>query len=580
MAEKRKTRRASDAEILGLNKRTGKRTLQRGKRYSQYTVGNHIRTSAKVGNIYNHLNYASTDSTPYFVSTLSRYTALRDIRTDVVSKLANSEKAKYGVLANKLADKIAIPEENEILTFAGAINGDLGSSSDQVVMNLNSMALFVDGRNKTIQDYVNDLIDDLQTMYFRFIDSKGYQKTLVDQIIKDFEKDDIGDLTIAPTAEQRKGGSRAYRKEENTLKNYERSVSEILNILQSDELKMNDLLSVSQAMSFMYQAGAQSVGQTSGEGYADLAAFGELHKSFRDAAKKVEADIEKDTSKVSFKRGRNNFGIISEFATGYALMRVLQNVSSEHRYIKTKTKSIALDMKKGATDFGLEVLSGAKSETKGADYAITHGLDRMYVDSKQVGAKRAKKAGGLLYDAGTTVDFSEAFRGVISGKATASASVVKMYRAVAMNISANEGYNLLGRPEERLMLFNQSMTNEEVFDNKFFSDAIKDGSTTGHGYPVLVSVNGKFFKFSDVVRKIGDTKDFEADIDGSKGVELGSTVSTDAGKMYRSKMDIGKGKRMPGFSEQVPEVVEMARRVESTYNRENRRRVRFIINLR
>lgn len=580
MAKRRKTRRAADAEILGLNKRTGQRTLQRGKRYSQYTVGNHIRTSAKVGNIYNHLNYASTDSTPYFVSTLSRYTALRSIRKDVVNKLASNEKDKYGILANNLADKIAETEEPEILAFSSGINSDLGSTADQVVMNLNNMKLLIGKNRMTTHEYVNELIEDLRIMYFRFMDSKEYRKALVEQIIKDFESDDASSLTVTPSAEQRKGGTRAYRDEENALDNYEKSVNEILNILNSDELRTDDLLSISQAMSFMYQAGAQSIGQTSGEGYANLSAFGKLHDSFRETAQRAEKKFEAEEKKVSFKGGRNAFGIISEFATGYALMRVLQNVSDEHRNIETQEKSIVLKMKEGATKFGLEVLSGANSATKGADFAITHGLDRMYVDNKQIGSERAKKAGGLLYDAGTTIDFSEAFRGVIDGKSTASPSVVKMYRAVAMNISANEGYNLLGSPEERLMLFNQSITNEDVFDNKFYSDAIKDGSTTGHGYPALVSINGTFFKFSDVVRRIGDTKNFEADIDGTKGIQLGDPVSTDAGALYRSKMDIGKGKRMPGFSEQVPLAAEMARRAEATYNKTSRRRVRFIINLR
>lgn len=596
MAKKKKM--ASQVEALKINRKKGYRSLADGKQWDDYTYGNHIRTSAKVGNINRHVSYAATMTTPYLISTYSRYEALRKNRSAIIKRMNSEHKINKTNVANNFADGLVKNEEKLLKKFASVSKMTPGLSAAEIVDELNGMRLMANGFS--VEHYVSLIVDDIREMYFRYksalgkVGADGTRDAVIDVIRNSFE-------TGSPVSlESDVGRNIAYRgNEKHTLLRYQASAQEVFKAMAADQMDYVDLLTPSFALSYMYTAGAQAESQVKGGGFSS-GGFSGMNNDFQKMKVKLEKKIKSDTKGVGFKAGWRAYGFLAEIITVYAFGEAVSVYSKSHNEILKEAQAQGKRLNETMVTHVAQVVSGRKEADWGSVDTVLR--SQTTLDGNEIKANlpmdvkhTALSSGGkFVYDAGTTINMKSGLYGLFNSE-TASPDTIKLYRSMVLNIAADRGYALSGRfPLEKQMIIEQELFKEDTLKRKFFSEnAAKENDN--HGFPLVASIRGNLTLFSEVIRAMGDDK-FTVDFAGDRVFNISNPFAIDKpGKIYQQKIIRGRqnieknstgeksyrAKRIAGFSQKVPGLKDITREIERSYFSGNtNKRVRFKIVLR
>lgn len=573
----KKKRRASRAPQLKKDREAGYRKMSANQNYDEYTIGNHISSSAKVGNILQHMSYASTDMVPYIVSTSSRYNALAKERRNIVDDMSSSINDSFSGLIDILADGIAEDEEKTITGFVNALNGGSKySSADQALASLNEAKGIFGKLEQTVVDRIDKTMDSLLTVYQRFLSNPNFQGKATTMLLKKVYEG--GALNL----QSDKGLDIKYSESvsEKFMAEFFAGVVDVLDLLQKADFFGDDFLRLEQALTFLYSTILKTANQLEGGGISiDL--FKEIDKEFHAIVKKMETDLK---TTLNFKGGRYAFGFISEIMVAYAHEKVLQKIVVDAQEIEEGTDMAAEDIKqafkKVKAELLTEIFSGkGEGAHKTSDTGYTYGGFTVKHDLKHNTKATINKHKGFVYNVTSLeVDFKEEYESMRDGGVPNS--VFQMYRILMLNMAAAQGYSLGGNPVERQMYVKHMLDDENRFIDKFMALDTEDRL---RGYPSVVSMNGYLYRFSDVVRKMSFENDFIAELapSESKKVHVRDPYPIDAAQLYMEKVNIGHGKRIEGFAETIPSMKGMVEQIEREYfNQEKKRKVLLRVCLR
>ena len=580
------------ASILKRNRTDTLRTIRKykGKYVQANVVGNHIRSDAKVGNMDKYMEYASTDLTPYFVSTRSRYDAFMQGHNSKIDTVLGSYKSPHHSPFVQLAEGIEKNEAKEIMKVFKPIWPELGSANE-IVKKMNGLQTEVDGALVKIEDIVRDAAQAVQKAFwtYRIADETARHEAEAHYgtILKDpynFSTHRTGSIVegLEPSI--------GYRGDLNKIRDDLISAVEMfVSIFDFVELEEGGKANTfSKPISAMVVPLATSNWQINkGKGVSDKK-FASLMEKINEITSKVDVKLGGELDKVGINRAFFNSGQFAEVLIAGLTAKAIEESKQKTQIDSSEIKN---ELENNAGKVAVSLVSDNPDDFNTIDLKMTVGMNSLGIDVKTHNQSKTEKFGGLVYESTMIIDFKAAQKSLFSNKQRSlPASVLKMYRAYLLNKSVNEGYTLATN-KERGMYVMEYLKSNEGFDHKFKSGKM--------GYPILVSINGKYFRFSEVISKLNSFDDFFADFKKQKkgvskdsallaGPSSLSSYGMNPEDLYMAKIAAGsKGqegqktkiaKTMPGFSNKVPGLNEMVKRIENDYfNIDSKKTVDFKI---
>ena len=577
--------------VLKKNRSNGLRTIRRSSKggyVKSNVVGNLIRSDAKVQNIDSYMSYASTDSVPYLVSTRSRYEAFMSGHNAKIGDVLNSYKTPHYSPFVKMAEQIRKKEETEILSIFKEVWPELSSAND-VISKLNLLEVEIRGAKVKISEIVGTAAKDVQTAFFRFRDSNEYGRAQFYQFLETagYDPEAFTQLKHGSIVQAREPYIKYRKHSENVANGLINAIDIFTLAFNFIELKEGTKASIFteplSAMSVPLAGSNMQVKQGKGVGDAE---FVRLMTKINEITEKINTTLGDATDRVGISKKWFNSGQYAEVLMvgllGMAVSQAMETDSVDGSGIKKE-----IDRNAGKVAFSL--VSDKPSEFNTIDFIMTYGNNSIGFDMKTHSDAKFKLYDGLVYESTMSVDFKAAQESLFENRQSSlPPSALKMYRAYLLNKSVNEGYTL-NTNKERGMYVMEYLKSKDGLDYKFDSPEM--------GYPSIVSINGKFFRFSDVIARMKNFDDFFAQFSSSGG-KVSSTARVlgrqklssygfEPQELYMAKImagsDNGKthSKRTRGFVKKVPGLDKMITAIESDYfNVQPKKSVDFKIMLR
>lgn len=514
--------------------------------------GNLIKNDVSIQDMSAYINMASTDTTPYLLSTYDRYVALQKDRGKIIDRALNSGDALVEEVMKQISFKIVNHESSELKDIIKDMH--LSMTENQFVSFLNE----VKASYSDFQSVVNGEIDNMIRSSQMLISDGAKGKRATNAAIKRFQKQNKGvipnEALIQASYSNTEFGDKIFH-----------HLNEIGTILGRGEIHYNQLSRVADHY-YDFDATLYSINQRLGT-YTDIFANSKLFDA--DYSKRLNSFMYSSTKDMESRFVRNPImklgqnivppgmlvGVIaSNFAAEYS--NNLFNAFKNERVSGTVSADLIID----------SFLNLKPFPNLTYDYSLE--VNPKYKTKMNASLKMPKSSKAQQYY-NTTFEFSfgDAYREMV--KQSAGDKNLVLYRSMIMNVGMNEGYFLERKEREFLAKIYAS--------SNTFKQASLDGSER---YPIIISLNGNLIRFSEALRKFAefDTVFTQGKVDlMSPQLFRGPTPR----ELYSNKLAAGAPNhyRIAGFAEEVPGLAQLVNSIENDYLHENKHRVRYRIKM-
>ena len=620
--------RYSKPKVRGINiLKDNKKYGQKMTDYESSVVGNHIRTDVGMTtDIQEYLSYASTDSVPYLITTRSKYDLLAPRRKDIVQKLSDDYESHYHYVVDPLVQRILDEgEEEKIVNYFTSTNNSFTGGADDILAQINGLQLVINGLTGNIGSIITQVVDPWPSAWWHFASfgkvlngegktdkeaTRTYRNKFYGWVADSINNDKDGSEIFKNATDDFDNNINANREDgEIIIENLETSLSFISDVYGNTSFFEKNARNMSRKLGYLYTTAARSVNQFKSGGMMSVMEFSKFDKGVKEIYKKVDQSIQANSGGKALKiysksYNPNLYGFIAEDMTNAVVSLLLDSLKSGKSLDNAAAgKKLVIEIKKGALQEGLKNIGADPKSSKTIDslsVSINEKTGKKSVltmDQKFNRAAAIKKAGGFVYSSGTTVDLQKAYQSLMQGGKN-SPEILRLYRAMMLNVSAEQGYNLWGNPREAEIYFKEALSvhegqgkhgnadlNQDNFDFKFKSE---DSSETGSklGYPMVVVLNGKFYRFSDVIKNMAKKGAFTSELEDKDFMiaQPNPLSKTEVSQLYKDKLAAGdSNKRTRGFAGVLSGKSEhqaIVNRIEDSYFRsldKTTKRVKFYI---
>lgn len=581
-----RTNDARKVKSLKENRKTGLREIKKFSRgfSTENIVGNLIRTDAQVSNAMTHVNYASSDSTPYFISTFSRYQALIPNKTRIMESTVASYGTPKDSPLSKLAEQIKDDETKGIERTFSPIWPS--RDADWIVNHLNSLEVEINEVKRNISDIVGETSRAIQDAFFEFKISNDTARAEIYELIT-LARTDPAAFASAPTMMDQLQNSVGYRnKDKDIAGNLQDAIEVFSTIFNEVEIGVKSQKTFNKAFSSMIIPLTMSQKQSGfGQG-VKAKKFIPLMTELNKIIDLAESKLDGDAKKLKLDKGWFTSGNFAEALGAGIFVKALQQELGQEPDNKKETLKHNEEVKKQFLKITADIVADNPVDNKTIDMIYTVGKNKVGIDSKRHSKAKHEKYGGMVYESSMTMDFHKAGKSLMNNSnSSLPTSVLKLYRAYLLNVGINDGYTIHSN-KEKAMYIQEFLKTKEGMDYKFDSKTM--------GYPYLVVINGTYLRFSDIIMKMKNTDDFIGELTGPVQVATPKSISSYGFKpqqLYMDKIRAGavssvstgksQSRRTAGFADQVPGMRSLAESVEDTYFSSHRaEKVNFKILLR